>query len=526
MSRLIGLSFVLLAAPSWAAGRFLPGDSVRDRGRAGASVTSERGVNSLQVNPALLGMADNFGFSMGWTMGSEASEFIRSGPHIQSLEEPDQLGLNSVTLAAPTSNGLSQSALSDRLVRAGLVYGFGTSGFRIGMGYTQLPLENHSYLACNPARYRLIHSADQREQLSFGLGGAFGRRFAIGLGLHWERLKQVRRFMINTTPASEAGSTTGRHLENAAFDHIVDLTGTVPIGFGDNAFVPTASVGLWSRLFAGLEIGVSVALGGTGNAADGSIDVLDLEWRDEADVTSPVFARRGISDTSDGTAATMSDGAPLQVRAGMRYQFTNWDLEFEWRLENWAAETQLSATPTANGIGWYNQLGDPANADTSVELGNMGDGRTYQSAQSFHLGTDIWLVPNGVALRLGGSMEFSPTTQPDAILYPGPRYGVGAGFSFADRGYSVDVGYLHLFTQAIEIANGQLPLRNVAQIAAESELDAVTVQNNGTYTTSVGFFGMGVRADVATFARNRRAQQKAWYQVWSRGSSGFGRSGF
>ena len=120
-----------------------------------------------------------FGFSMGWTMGSEASEFIRSGPHIQSLEEPDQLGLNSVMLAAPTSNGLSQSALSDRLVRAGLVYGFGTSGFRIGMGYTQLPLENHSYLACNPARYRLIHSADQREQLSFGLGGALGRRFAI-----------------------------------------------------------------------------------------------------------------------------------------------------------------------------------------------------------------------------------------------------------------------------------------------------------------------------------------------------------
>ena len=84
-------------------------------------------------------------------------------------------------------------------MRAGLVYGFGTSGFRIGMGYTQLPLENHSYLACNPARYRLIHSADQREQLSFGLGGALGRRFAIGLGLHWERLKQVRRFMINTT---------------------------------------------------------------------------------------------------------------------------------------------------------------------------------------------------------------------------------------------------------------------------------------------------------------------------------------
>ena len=114
-------------------------------------------MNSLASEPIVQPIekpklsADNFGFSMGWTMGSEASEFIRSGPHIQSLEEPDQLGLNSVTLAAPTSNGLSQSALSDRLVRAGLVYGFGTSGFRIGMGYTQLPLENHSYLACNPA---------------------------------------------------------------------------------------------------------------------------------------------------------------------------------------------------------------------------------------------------------------------------------------------------------------------------------------------------------------------------------------
>ena len=274
----------------------------------------------------------------------------------------------------------------------------------------------------------------------------------------------------------------------------------MPIGFGDNAFVPTASVGLWSCLFAGLEIGVSVALGGTGNAADGSIDVLDLEWRDEADVTSPVFARRGISDTSDGTGATMSDGAAAGPRRDA-LSVQNWDLEFEWRLENWAAETQLSATPTANGIGWYNQLGDPANADTSVELGNMGDGRTYQSAQSFHLGTDIWLVPNGVALRLGGSMEFSPTTQPDAILYPGPRYGVGAGFSFADRGYSVDVGYLHLFTQAIEIANGHSPVRNVAQIAAESEPRRRDGSEQRHLHHQRWVLGMGVRADVATFAK-------------------------
>ena len=527
MTRLFGLSLILLlAAPSLATGRFLPGDSVRDRGRAGASVSSERGVNSLQVNPALLGMADNFGFAVGWTMASEASEFTRAGPHVQSLEEAEQLGLNSVTMAAPMSNGLSESALSDRLLRAGLVYGFGTSGFRIGLGYAQLPLENHSYLACNPARYRLIHSADQREQISFGMGGSFSKRFAMGVGLHWERLKQVRRFMINTTAASAEGSTAGRHIENPAFDHIVDMTGTVPIGFGDNEYVPTASVGLWSRLFAGFEVGVSVALGGTGNAANGSIDVLDLEWRDEADTTSPVFARRGAGETSNGTDATMSDGTPLQVRAGMRYQFRTWDLEFEWRMESWAAETQLSASPSGSGVGWYNQLADPANVDTSIELGNMGDGRALESAQSFHLASDIWLVPDGVALRFGGSMEFSPTTQPDALMYPGPRYGVGAGLSIADRGYAVDMGYLHLFSQAVEVANGQLPLRNIAQRAAETEADTLTVQNNGTYTTSVGFFGIGVRADVDTFAKNRQAQRKAWYQVWSKGTTGFGRGGF
>ena len=527
MTRLIGLSLVLLlATPSWATGRFLPGDSVRDRGRAGASVSSERGVNSLQVNPALLGMADNFGFAVGWTLASEASEFTRGGPHVQSLEEGEQLGLNSLTMATPTSNGLSESALSDRLLRAGLVYGFGTSGFRIGLGYTQLPLENHSYLACNPARYRLIHSADQREQISFGMGGNFGKRFAMGLGLHWERLKQVRRFMINTTAASVEGATAGRHIESAGNDHIVDMTGTVPIGFGDNEYVPTASVGLWSRLFAGFEVGVSVALGGTGNSANGSIDVLDLEWRDETDTTSPVFARRGINETSDGTGATMSDGTPLQVRAGMRYQFRSWDLEFEWRMESWSADTQLSASPTANGVGWYNQLADPANVDTSIELGNMGDARALESAQSFHLASDIWLVPDGIALRLGGSMEFSPTTQPDALMYPGPRYGIGAGLSIADRGYAIDMGYLHLFSQATEVVNGQLPIRNIAQRAAETEIDTLTVQNNGTYTTSIGFFGMGIRADVDTFAKNREAQRKAWYQVWSKGTTGFGRGGF
>ena len=526
MIRLLGLTLALMAAPAWASGRFLPGDSVRDRGRAGASVSSERGVNALQVNPALLGMADNLGFALGWTSGSEAGEFTRQGPYVQSLEEEDQRGLNNAMANFTASTGVSKSATQEQLLRAGLVYGFGTRGFRIGMGYTQLPVENHQFLASDPARYRLIRSADTREQLSFGLAGAFSRRFAIGLGLHWERLKRVRRFMLSTSPASQGNETAGRYLEEPAYDHVVDLTGTVPIGFGDNAYVPTASFGLWSRLFAGLEVGVSVSLGGTGNAADGSIDVLDLEPRDAGDTTSPVFARRGISDTSDGTAATLSDGSPMQIRAGMRYQFNRWDLEFEWRMESWNGDSQLRATPTANGVGWYNQLDDENNIDTSVELGDLGDARNYETAQSFHLASDIWLVPDGVALRIGGSMENAPTQQPDAALFAGPRYGIGAGLSFADRGYAVDIGYLHLFSQAVEVNTGSLPLRNIAHRAGEGENDLLTVQNNGSYTSSVGFFGLGVRADVDTFAKNRKAQRKAWYQIWSKGSSGFGRGGF
>jgi hypothetical protein len=489
-------------------------------------VSSERGVNALQVNPALLGMADNLGFALGWTSGSEAGEFNRNGPYVQSLDDESQRGLNNAMASFTASSGVSKSATQEQLLRAGLVYGFGTRGFRIGMGYAQLPVENHQFLASDAARYRLIRSADTREQLSFGLAGAFSRRFAIGLGLHWERLSRVRRFMLNTSPASQGNETAGRYLEEPAYDHVVDLTGSVPIGFGDNAYVPTASFGLWSRLFAGLEVGVSVALGGTGNAADGSIDVMGLEPRDSEDTTTPVFARRGIDGTSDGTAATIADGSPLQVRAGMRYQFKRWDLEFEWRMESWGADTQLRATPSANGVGWYNQLGDPNTIDTSVDLGELGDARSYESAQSFHLASDIWLVPEGVALRIGGSMENAPTQQPDAALFAGPRYGIGAGLSFADRGYAVDIGYLHLFTQAVEVTTGQLPVRNIAQRGDESETDTLTVQNNGTYTSSIGFFGVGVRADMETFAKNRKAQRKAWYQVWSKGRGGFGRGGF
>ena len=106
----------------------------------------------------------------------------------------------------------------------------------------------------------------------------------------------------------------------------------------------------------------------------------------------------------------------------------------------------------------------------------------------------------------------SPTTQPDAICTP-DRGGVGAGFSFADRGYSVDVGYLHLFLRPSR-SQRQLPVRNVAQIAA-AKLDAVMAQNNGTYTTSVGSLGW----ITPTACAQPPSAAKAWHQVWSRGSS-------
>jgi hypothetical protein len=509
---------VLLAAPPLqAAGRFLPGDSVRDRARAGASVSSERGVNALQVNPALLGMADNLSFALGWTNLSENSEFDRGSPYVGSLE--DQTVFNQQMANYTGSSGLAQSAYSERLLRAGMVYGFGTSGFRMGLGYAELPVENHRFEANDPQRYRLIRSADEREQLSLGLAGAFGRRFALGFGLHWERLRRVRRLMINTSQASD-----GNYFENPNEDHLVDITGTVPIGFGDSAFVPTASFGLWARLFAGLELGLSVALGGTGVAEDGNIDVLDLEPRDADDSTSPIFARRGVSETVSGTQATLTDGSPLQIRAGMRYQFSRFDLEFEWRMESWSADSQMRASPSATGLAWF-----PTPAEESeegVELGDMGDARALESAMSFHVGSDIWLVPNGLALRFGGSMEYAPSTQPDAAMFAGPRYGVGAGLSFADRGYAIDLGYYHLFTEAIEMLSGSLPVRNPAHTQAEAESDVLSVQNNGKYTSSHGFFGLGLRADMTTFSSHRKSQRKAWYQIWSKGSGGFGRGGF
>jgi hypothetical protein len=199
-------------------------------------------------------------------------------------------------------------------------------------------------------------------------------------------------------------------------------------------------------------------------------------------------------------------------------------LEFEWRMESWSADSQMRASPSATGLAWF-----PTPAEESeegVELGDMGDGRVLDSAMSFHLGSDIWLVPNGLALRLGGSMEYAPTTQPDAAMFGGPRYGVGAGLSFTDRGYAIDLGYYHLFSEATELTSGSLPLRNPSHSLAEAESDTLSVQNNGKYTSSHGFLGLGIRADMTTFASRRKSQRKAWYQIWSKGTGGFGRGGF
>jgi long-subunit fatty acid transport protein len=145
---------------------------------------------------------------------------------------------------------------------------------------------------------------------------------------------------------------------------------------------------------------------------------------------------------------------------------------------------------------------------------------------SFHLGGDYQLVPNGLALRFGGSMEYAASPQPDAALFAGPRYGLGAGLSFADRGYAIDVGYIHFFTDEVEVSNGNLGVVNMAHRQAEADVEELTVQNNGVYTSSHGYFGIGIRADLTVFAKHRKQQRKAWYQVWSKGATGFGRGGF
>jgi hypothetical protein len=508
----------LVAAPVTAAGRLLVGDSVRDRGRGGASVASERGTASLLSNPALLGLADGFATGLGWTTTADRSEFKRLGPFVADLETQGALE-GRMQNGFPASQGISTSRWSGQLLSLGLAYGFGTEAFRMGFGFNELPVQNHVYSEASPARYRLIKSDDSAQRITLGFAGHVNKRFAYGLGLHWTRIRRARRLMINASPVDEGNPF---YTEPSGQDYRVDAAGTFWAGpdfSPDNGLVPTPSIGLWARLFAGLEFGLSVTLGtlGTAAAGDATVDATPVNTRAVDDTSSPLFARRG----SPGNAANMTDGLPMIIRAGLRYDFKRWDLEFEYRLEQWEALDAFSVTAANNGVAYVNQPDvDGAEGFDGLDFGD--DGMRGANATSMHLGADYWMVPRGLALRFGLSREGPAGTDSDAAVYnPQVRYGIGAGMSIVDRGFVIDVGYYHVFSESEELPTGSLTLRNADAGLNDADAEALPIQNSGSHTFSQGFFGLGVRADLDDFVKQRNAQREAWYRVWTKGLDSF-----
>jgi hypothetical protein len=512
------LLFALSAPEAIAAGRLLSGDSVRDRGRGGASVASERGTASLISNPGLLGLADGFATNFSWTTTADRSEFKRLGPFVGDLEAQGAFESRMQT-GFPASQGVAASRYTGQLLSLGMAYGFGTDAFRMGLGFNELPLQNHVYPEASPVRYRLIKSDDRAQRITLGFAGHVNRRFAYGLGLHWTRIRRTRRLMIN---AGQLDDGNPFYAEPSGQDYRADVTGTFWAGpdfAPDNGLVPTPAIGLWARLFAGLEMGLSVTLGSAGTSGEGeaTLDVTPVNGRDASDATSPLFARRG----SPGNAATMSDGLPLIVRAGLRYDFKGWDLEFEYRLEQWESVDPFSVSAATNGVAYFNQPAvDGAEGFSGLDFGDAG--MRGANASSMHLGADYWMVPGGLALRLGLSREGPAGTDSDAAIFnPQVRYGAGAGMSIIDRGFIIDVGYYHVFSDEESLPAGALTLRNAEASLNDAETEALPIQNSGTHTFSQGFFGLGIRADLNDFIKQRKSQRDAWYRVWTKGLDTF-----
>lgn len=518
-------SLLVLTAILWsdqvlATGAIYPGDTVRDRARAGTAVTSERSVSALTTNPGLLGKTDNLELQFEWTQLGDRSQVTRKGPFYSSSfneNEPDNASRLEATMntsSFSSSLGKSVSDYQTSLLRAGLSYGFGTKGFRIALSLSDLPVQNHNFDSGAPVRYRLLASADRVRQLSAGLGYA-GNSFGLGVAVHINQVDRARRMVLSALD-KEAPENGGLFLERPFNDYSVDVAGSLQ-------HAPQFGLGLWLRPFGKFELGFSMQLAAEGQTEAGTaqldVSAISTEQRGAVFARTRVAPEEGQPSTETGNAATIRDGLPLRMRVGFRYQFKRWDLEGEFKLEQWSGATALSMTAPSQP-GSVHFIPDPNSAQDQIPLGNFGDARSFEDAQSYHIASRIWLVPDGVALHLGYSLENPSTLQPDAALIDGSRHGFGLGLSLIDRGYAIDFGYLLVTSTKTTINNGSLTLRNprLGDAPAPEELAELTIQNNGDYQLVTSFFGIGARADVSLFQQTRNAEREAWYRVWTKGS--------
>ena len=454
----VAICLFCVGTPALATGAIYTGDTVRHRARAGASVASERSVvSALSTNPGLLGKTDNFELQLSTTWLSDRSEITRKGPFTTQAfrdDNPDlanQLDGTMNSAAFASSLGKATSAYSTQLLRLGVSYGFGTSGFRIAGTLSDLPVQNHQYDTGGPVRYRLIGSDDRVRQISAGLGWA-GRSFGIGAAVHINRVRRARRVMLSAADR-EALSNNGLYLERAFDDYVVDAVGTLQHS-------PQAGFGLWLAPFGKMEIGFAMQLAseGTSEAGDAQLDVSAIS----TEQSGAIFARTrpaaepGIPSTVAGNAASIRDGLPMRIRAGFRYQFERWDLEAEWRMEQWSGATLLGISRTV--------FLDPSSSSPIRPMHRT----------KFH---SVILVMGAVVVssmlkaitllhEFGCFQTVSPFTsampwriqrQNNRTLLGSMAYdNIGVGLSLIDRGYAIDAGYLMVLGAQNTIENGNL----------------------------------------------------------------------
>jgi long-chain fatty acid transport protein len=256
-------------------------------------------------------------------------------------------------------------------------------------------------------------------------------------------------------------------------------------------FSPGGQIGLLSNPIDELELGVSVRTP-VKVAAQGFLD---------------------MSPSEDNSDASLHNGAvefrqelPWVVRTGIRYIHRRFDIEVDYVWEGWG-----KTIAGGEGNGFEIDFAD----DTYVDVPNLGGEfqlfdvvllKEWRDTHSVRLGSDIEVVPENFALRVGGwwtSSSLPKDHRTMGVDFPiAMQFAATGGLTWhaiprkvpnphkQSNWLDVTVGYSHIFQGDKTVTNGVIQQQGIR--GSEDEPRTGNVVNNGTYKVNYNIFGVSL----------------------------------
>ncbi len=202
----------------------------------------------------------------------------------------------------------------------------------------------------------------------------------------------------------------------------------------------------------------------------------------------PLYAADGSKD--DGV--TMGLHAPMQVRFGGRYVnrladgSERFDVEFDYLFEMQSMHDAIDLVFDADHT--IVTAGD--GELPPISLPEMSDKRNYVNTHAFRLGGDYNVIPNRLALRLGGSYETSQSESKYTHLdfVSNDRWSVAAGagvkVDWLGLGWKFDVAYSYVGLIERNVKNSDVRLVDISYMREDWP-----VRGNGKYSGDLHVLG-------------------------------------